>query len=261
MREAGSERRSPGDEAAALARTLKHPHPLQLAYQLREIVEERTYLRHGVRLCAGDVVLDVGANVGVAAAFFASVCRAGLVHCFEPVRPIFELLRENLRDVPACVVHNYGLGSVGGSYPITYYPNDSALSGLYADPGEDRTQVRTSMLNWGLSGDEANRELEGRFRPVAMTCELRTLSSVVREHGLARVDLLKIDVEKAELDVLEGVEEPDWARIGQVVAEVHDLDDRLSRIAEMLTDRGFSVTVDQDEVMRGTPVHMIYATR
>jgi FkbM family methyltransferase len=252
-----------GAESATdgLARTLKHPDPLQLAYQLHEIFDERTYVRHGLDVHKGDVVLDIGANVGVAAAFFALVCRAGVVHCFEPVPPIFELLRENVRHFPACVPHNYGLSSTPGRFPITYYPNDSALSGLYADPDEDRAQLRTALLNSGLSSEDAERELEDRFQAVAMTCELRTLSSVLLEYSLERVDLLKIDVEKAELDVLEGIDDGEWPRIRQVVAEVHDYDGRCARIDGMLVERDFSVTVDQGEVMRGTPVHMLYATR
>jgi protein-L-isoaspartate O-methyltransferase len=97
-----------------LRRLLHHPDPEQLAYQLQEIVESRTYLQHGVEVREGDTVLDVGANIGVAAAFFAVECGAGTVHSFEPVPPIFEVLRENLSDLSACVPHEYGLGSGGG---------------------------------------------------------------------------------------------------------------------------------------------------
>jgi FkbM family methyltransferase len=41
----------------------------------------------------GDVVLDVEANIGVTAAFFAAECGACAVHCFEPVPPVFERLQ------------------------------------------------------------------------------------------------------------------------------------------------------------------------
>ena len=246
---------------AGLATSLKHPDPLQLAYQLHEIFEERTYLRHGLEIREGDVVLDVGANVGVAAAFFALACGAGVVHSFEPVPQIFELLRENLRAFPACIAHGYGLSSAPGSSEITYYPKDLALSGLHADSERDRAQVRASLLNWGFSPEDADRELEGRFRGETMTCELRTVSSVLREYSLRQVHLLKIDVERAELDVLDGIEASDWARIGQVVAEVHDEGGRCERIDRMLSRRGLRVTVDQEEVMRGTPVRMLYARR
>jgi hypothetical protein len=45
-----------------------------------------------------------------------------------------------------------------------------------------------------------------------------------------RVDLLKIDVERAELEVLNGIEQSDWSKIKQVVMEVHDTDKRLEKV-------------------------------
>lgn len=246
---------------ANLGQLLRHYDPSQLPYQLGEIVGERTYLRHGVDVREGDVVLDVGANVGVAAAFFALDCKAGLVHSFEPVPRLFTILRENLRQFPACVAHGYGLSANAGSATITYYPAAAAMSGFYADAEKDRELVRTCLRNLGMSEHEVNDQLEGRHEPIQLRCELRTLSAVLREESLDRVDLLKIDVERAELDVLAGIEESEWPAFRQVVAEVHDEQQRLATIVRMLQDRGFTVTTDQDAIMRGTPVHMLYATR
>jgi 31-O-methyltransferase len=244
-----------------MGQLLRHYDRSQLLFQISEIVGQRTYLRHGITVEPGDVVFDVGANVGVAAAFFASDCKAELVHCFEPVEPVFALLRENVQHFPACVPHDYGLSQAAGQAEITFYPGAAAMSGLYADPRTDRGQVRTTLMNTGLSKHEADQRLDGAFEPVTLTCELRTLSAVLSEESVERVDLLKLDVEKAELDVLSGVDEGDWHRIKQVVAEVHDLDGRLATISGMLADRGFSVTTEQDRIWTDTGLHMVYATR
>jgi FkbM family methyltransferase len=241
-------------------RGLRHYDPSQLGFQLEEIVEERTYLRHGVTVREGDVVLDVGANVGVAAAFFAADCHAGVVHSFEPVGPLFALLRENVAPYPVCKPHPYGLGSMSGEVPITYYPRAASMSGLHADPIADRALVRTAMLNYGLSHEQVEESLEGRYLTEILTCELRTLSSVLREERLDQVDLLKVDVERAELEVLEGILEEDWPAIGQIVAEVHD-QSRREVISKELLRRGFRVAAEQEPMMRGTDVHVIYATR
>lgn len=247
--------------AADLARVLRHPEPAQLWFQLAEIVGKRTYLRHGVSVREGDVVLDVGANVGVAAAFFASECRAGLVHSFEPVEPLFRLLEENLREFPACIAHGYGLSRAPGEAEITYYPGAGAMSSVYADTHEDRERVRTFLVNSGVPEARAGEQLRGLDNAVKLRCELRTLSSVLREESIERVDLVKIDVEKAELDVLDGIEEGDWSRIGQMVIEVHDERDRLARMSAALARRGFSIATEQDAAWAGTPMHMLYATR
>jgi len=249
------------DRIEALAGMLRHPDRSQLYYQVAEIAGEQTYLRHGVEVGEGDVVLDVGANVGVAAVYFASQCGAKLVHSFEPVGPVCELLRENVKDLPACVVHEQGLAAAPGRVPITYYPGASAMSGLYADPERDRALVRTALMNSGFSSEEAEQRLQGRYEPQMLMCELRTLSSFLREEGLEHVDLLKIDVERAELDVLAGIEEGDWRKIEHLVSEVHDEGGRCAAIASALAGRGFRVATEQEESMRGTSVRMLYATR
>jgi FkbM family methyltransferase len=240
--------------------TLHHPDPFQLAFQIADIAGDRVYLRHGVEVRPGDVVLDVGANVGVAAAFFATQCGAALVHSFEPVPPICELLRANVRDIPACVVHEYGLSSAPGRVPIGYYPDATVMSGLYADPERDRALLRTAMLNFGLSPEEADERLAGHHAAETLTCELRTLSDFLREEALERVDLLKLDVERAELDVLAGIEERDWPKLRQLAMEVHDEESRAT-IAGTLAERGFSVSCEQEPALHGTPVQLLYATR
>jgi FkbM family methyltransferase len=245
----------------ALVERLDHYDRSQLYYQVTEIAGEQTYLRHGVALNPGDVVLDVGANVGVAAAFFADHCQAGAVHCFEPVAPLCRLLRRNLAGLDACTVHEFGLWSAAKTSEITFYPQSAAMSGLYADPDRDQALARKVLLNVGFSGEEADARLDGRYEAETLECELRTMSSVLRDESIARVDLLKIDVERAEMEVLRGVEESDWPRIAQVVIEVHDEHGRGAEISRALTRRGFRVVIDQDRPMRGTPVRMLYATR
>lgn len=240
---------------------LWHPDPSQLLFQVAEIAGERTYLRHGVNVDPGDVVLDIGANVGVAAAFFAELCGAGRVHSFEPVRPIFEVLRRNVAALPACVAHKEGLSSRSGKAQITYYAGASAMSGLYAEPARDRELVRRVLLGRGTSPEEAEAQLAGRYEPETITCELRTLSSFLAEEGLDHVDLLKIDVERAELDVLGGIEEADWPRIRQVVVEVHDEYGRGAVITRLLRSHGFQVGWGQEADMKDTTIRMLYATR
>jgi 31-O-methyltransferase len=250
-----------GERIERLARRLRHPDPSQLFFQVAEIAGEQTYLRHRVEVGPGDVVLDVGANVGVAAVYFAELCGAATVHSFEPVGPICQLLRANVAGLDACHVHEQGLSDVARRADIIYYPGASAMSGLYADPDRDRAAVRTVLLNTGLSPDQAEASLAGRHEPETLSCELTTLSAVLQRERLDRVALLKVDVERAELDVLAGIEEPDWRRIEQLVIEVHDEHGRGAALAGQCRARGFEVVVDQEPVMRGTSVRMLYAVR
>ena len=204
----------PSNVSLELRHQFHHYDPSQLAFQLQEVFTERAYLQHGIEIQRGDVVFDVGANVGVASVFFALECGAGAVHSFEPIGPIYDLLCQNLSGLPNCIPHDYGLAGEARRASITYYPGAAAMSGIYADPPTDRAVVRTALLNAGMSDDRAAKELAGRYRAQKLTCELRTLSDVFRELSVERVDLLKIDVEKAEMDVLDGIHEHDWPGFG-----------------------------------------------
>ncbi|HEY6310344.1 MAG TPA: hypothetical protein VIY52_05990 [Streptosporangiaceae bacterium] len=73
--------------------------------------------------------------------------------------------------------------------------------------------------------------------------------------------LLKIDVERAELDVLTGISEADWPRIGGVIAGVHDLGGRLETVRQMLVRHGFNVTARQESWLVGSELWTVRAVR
>ena len=111
---------------------------------------------------------------------------------------------------------------------------------------------------------DADELLAGRFTGQVQQCRLRRLTDVLREEEVKRVDLLKIDVQRAEWDVLQGLEAEDWERIGQVVLEVHDWEGgsgRAAEIRELLQQKGYEVTVAQDELLEGTDRYNVYGVR
>ena len=122
------------------------------------------------------------------------------------------------------------IGNRSGSHEITYYPNADAMSGLYAEPDRDASLVDRVLRNRGVADDERRDQLHGRYRPVRLRCDMSTLSEVIDESGEASIDLLKIDVERSELDVLRGLSDEDWPKVRQIVAEVHDEADRVAQV-------------------------------
>lgn len=95
-----------------------------------------------------------------------------------------------------------------------------------------------------------------------VTCELTSVSAVIRQQQLDRVHLMKIDVERAELHVLRGIEAQHWQIINQVVAEVHDIDGSLKAFLDVLRKAGFtSVKCSQDPALNGTTMFLVAASR
>jgi aryl carrier-like protein len=98
------------------------------------------------------------------------------------------------------------------------------------------------------------------MRATTVKARLRTLSQAIAEHGIRSIDLLKINVEKSELDVLRGLEPQDWAKVKQMVIEV-DLKENLQPITDLLASHGFDLLVEQDPLLAKTELCYVYAVR
>ncbi len=264
-------------ETGALRRATL-PNGMNVAYQSKaelaqfydDIFVKEVYTRHGIALADGACVFDVGANIGLFTVFVAHRVRGARVFAFEPAPPLFEILAENtLWCAGEVLLFDCGLGDREGTAELTFYPLTSGMSSFHADAGEERAALRTLFHNQAAAGvpgiDEVLRGeealLDQRLRGETYTRPVRTLSSVVAELGVERIDLLKLDVEKSEAEVLAGIAERDWPKVGQIVAEVHDLGDRLAAMTADLRARGFAVEVEQEALYRGSDRFNLYARR
>ena len=86
------------------------------------------------------------------------------------------------------------------------------------------------------------------------------LSEVIQTEEIDRIDLLKINVEKSELDVLQGIDDRDWPKIRQIVLEV-DVEANIPAITQMLERHGFDFQVSQDDMLNQTELFYIHAVR
>lgn len=221
------------------------------------------YRRAATHLRPGDLAVDIGANIGLAAMLFADTCPGVEVIAAEPVPVTFQCLERNMAaHVPQGICLRTAVGAVPGVLPLTWYPQAPANSGLYADREEDDEATRTFLRNSGLDDDAIALITARLHHGEQIDVEVTTVSAILDEHGPeAEIGLLKIDVERAELDVLRGIAEADWPRIRTVVAEVHDRDGRLAQVRELLARHGLSAHTRQDPSLHGTDLHEVYAVR
>lgn len=237
------------------------------------------YFRHGICVKEGDVVFDVGANIGL---FTLTVCDWGArpvtVFAFEPLPREFKALRANVEKygLSGVVPLPYAVSQERGELSLTYYPRMTVFSTIYPrdvhSPSieEGFWQMRDRFPTWVRwimrRLPERHQRLFFRFvvremlRGKQLKCRCVSISDVMREYDIKRIDLLKIDVELAELDVLRGIAFEDWKRIEQVTLEVHDVDGRLDTVMQMLRERGLdSVVCEQDQ--REFNTFNVYAVR
>ena len=249
---------------------IRHLNKAETDHFYKDIFEDNVYYKHGIKINKGDIVFDVGANIGLFTLFAHDKCKDATIYSFEPAPPLFEILKENVSSFGVkSTLFNCGLSNKPGETSFVFYPRTAGMSSFYADKKEEMDVLTAIMKNQqrlGMEGMDQVLEYAGdllveRFKEKEYVCQLRRLSDIIKEYKIDSISLLKIDVQKSELDVIEGINERDWNRIRQVVIEVHDIDGRVDHIRSLLDDKGYKVYVEQDELYKGSIIFNIYGIR
>ncbi len=223
------------------------------------------YFRNGIDLGPESVVFDVGANIGLFSRFVLQQVEAtAKIYAFEPIPLIFEALAENTREFGNIRPFNFGLSDANGHGSFLYFMNADPLTTMYdySEPEEYLNPVLEAMENkesslykyrsikmlpLGIIRPFIKRIITKVFKSEKVQAPLRTLTGFIDEHSIKRIDLLKIDVEKAELDVLNGITDDHLSIVRQLVMELHDIDERKVEIENRLRDNGFDrIIFEQD---------------
>lgn len=238
------------------------------------------YLQHGISVSSGDVVFDVGANIGVFSLWLHTQQNKQLtIYAFEPIAPIAEILSKNVAEhAPDNIrVMPVGLGKKEEKSSFTYYPRATMWSTGYPNTAyNERVNTKTAAIANLKQGPLPYRMiptiawetmidvvLNNVFRrQQSFDCAITTVSAIMHAQGLERIDLLKIDAEYAEWDILQGIENRHWSSIKQVVMELHDIDNRLQNTKSLLLQQGFtSIKAMQQENQSNTNIYQLYASR
>lgn len=236
----------------------------------RENFRRRCYEKHGVAASDGATIFDVGANIGMFALSLMSRFRDLRVFCFEPVPGTYACLERNLRDSPHAHKHsvatfNVGLGTEDRQTTIEFFPGAPSNSTLHSEEKHrDFARVLDGVTFADMWRTNKSRALlmaplfpfrKRLLRPaferviaegVSIPCQIRRVSGVIAEHGVRRIDFLKVDVEGAEFEVLGGIEEQHWPLIRQISMEIDPANKpRIPELQRQLAAYGFGkVTVE-----------------
>jgi len=177
-------------------------------------------------LSAGQVVLDIGAYSGVTSISFAkAVGESGHVYAFEADAVNYQCAAENVELAARWM----------GTKNITLVHKAmwSHCEGI----------LFSNELAMGSSAVEITGGGRGSETRVAST----TLEDFCREHNLEQVDLIKIDIEGAEVEVLEHAVRWLTGRKARLIVEPHLVSGTLSteRCVAVLEKAGFSVRLTE----------------
>jgi FkbM family methyltransferase len=134
----------------------------------------------------GSIFIDVGANIGVFSLVAASIAKHGEIHAFEPSKRLFSKLNENitLNGFTNIKTNNQGLF------------NEAIDKTLHHPTGKGMVNAGAASLFPENQSEADNLEIEN--------ISLITFDSYVDKHKFTKIDLIKMDIEGAEMDALQG---------------------------------------------------------
>jgi FkbM family methyltransferase len=200
-----------GPFLGARARLLRRPievavavpgmrHPVCLRLRTTDVAVCREILLNGQYdwdfSRSPQVIVDVGANVGLASIFYANKYPSSRIVAIEPEPSNYEMLRRNVAPYPNIV-----------SMQVALWKEERLLDVL--DPGTGHTTFRMAEID--ESGDVKSRQ----------TIRGMTLGKLMADLGIHHIDLLKVDVEGSEKEIFE--HSSSWIdKVGVIAIEIHD---------------------------------------
>lgn len=197
------------------------PAEAHLDFLFAEIWLAGVYTPSGYGLSRGDVVIDVGANVGVFTAYAAAQDRDIEVFAFEPCPANAAILRSNVATFPHQKVHVTEQAVAGSTCErvLSDHPTVWILHHL-AEAGMGVTGLKVSCIS---------------------------LDDLMEENAIERCHLLKLDCEGSEYEILRSARPETLERIDKIVGEYHPVPG-MSNLAtaedvleDLLQSRGFVV--------------------
>ncbi|CAN1500362.1 fkbM_fam, methyltransferase, FkbM family [Burkholderiaceae bacterium] len=149
--------------------------PLYKGYKVWSDRYERTLFRKGIQ--PGMVVVDIGANIGIYTIFFARLVGIhGKVLAFEPDPKNFKFLKKNVAQLSQVIACHAAVGSSSGSIALYLSPELNVDHQIF-DAGDARKSIEVPLFS-----------LDDYFQ------------------SGRRIDWIKLDVQGAELMVLQGAQ-------------------------------------------------------
>lgn len=171
------------------------------------------------------IIIDGGANIGLATIYFKWLFPFSEVHAFEPDEETFKLLKKNVEQNNLKNVHLYQAALANTNGHLKFYIDKK-------NPGSLTMSTRPNRLPKDM---------------VVVKC--LALSSVIQNQNIPRIDFLKLDIEGSETGVIQDLSHDDLlTKVSKSVIEYHhNISGEKSRLGEflrVLENNGFEYQIN-----------------
>jgi FkbM family methyltransferase len=191
---------------------------------IKEVFVNKVYTKDSVMIKEGDIVFDVGANVGVFS-IYASLIKNTNIVAFEPHPSNFEKLCHNVNQNEIRTINclNYALGK----------------------ENEERY-----MIEGNIPGGHkiANEKSSSNIENEGIKVKSLTLESIMTELNISKIDFLKLDCEGAEGEIINSLSLEGLKKINKMAIEFHNNHSILNHkeILKKLNRSGFNTSLKWD---------------
>jgi FkbM family methyltransferase len=142
------------------------------------------------------VILDAGANIGLASIYFANKFPSARIIAVEPESSNYSLLKKNVLPYERIA------------------PLQCALWG-------ENSRIKLIDPGFGKWGFQTHASEQAKPTAVRDEVEAVTVDRIMRDHGIEFIDVLKMDIEGAEKEVFENAAA--WIdKVGILIVELHE---------------------------------------
>lgn len=193
------------------------------------IIQE--YNRPSYEILENDIIIDIGAHIGLFTLYVSQFCKKGRIFSFEPVDENYKLLLENIR--------------------LNKIENITAIK--KAVTGQEK------IIKIYLNEDQAAHSNYSQGNSFIET-EAISLKEIIDANSIQKCNFLKIDCEGAEYDILRSVPDEYFKIIMKIGMEYHFSDtksDLLKELKERLQNMDYKI--EENPLLNG--LGLLFAKR
>ena len=175
----------------------------------------KEYYDDDFQIDKNDVVIDVGAHIGLFVLYASQFCKNGKIFCFEPIKENYNLLLDNI-----------SLNNIKNIFPYNI-----------------AVTKKTSIAKIFLNEDESGHSMYVKNKNF-VEINSKSLFDIFTENDIKECDFLKIDCEGAEYEIIESLPSDFFVKIKKMVIEYHMADSNPELLEKLITKlKQFSFSV------------------
>lgn len=175
------------------------------------------YKKPNCEIRSEDVIIDIGAHIGLFTIYASQFCERGKIFAIEPKKENYDLLLINIKENNLKQVKAYNRAvSQSNTFVKLYINEDDSGHSLY--------------------------DLSDKYIKV----ESITLQKILDDNDIAKCNLLKLDCEGAEYEILKSLSISSFEKIEKIIMEYHMADSHPELIKELknnLIERNYKINI------------------